>query len=165
MALVKITELLKKSQGSDFLIGAIECWNYESAIAIISAAEIINSPVVLFAGNPGINLLGIRNLVRIMLDLAENSEVKVACHLESVNETEILLHGIKYGLKSEIYDGSELPFDENVKRTASLVKAARDAGAEVEAQLGSMPFSLGGTGYESIDFSKHKTGQIGRAHV
>jgi fructose-bisphosphate aldolase class II len=158
MALVKITELLKKSQGSDFLIGAIECWNYESAIAIISAAEIINSPVVLFASNPGINLLGIRNLVRIMLDLAENSEVKVACHLESVNETDILLQGIKYGLKSVIYDGSELPFDENVKRTASLVKAAHDAGAEVEAQLGSMPFSLSGTGYESIDFSKHKTG-------
>jgi fructose-bisphosphate aldolase class II len=93
-----------------------------------------------------------------MLDLAENSEVKVACHLESVNETDILLQGIKYGLKSVIYDGSELPFDENVKRTASLVKAARDAGAEVEAQLGSMPFSLGGTGYESIDFPNTKLG-------
>ncbi len=157
MALVKISELLKKSQESDFLIGAIECWNFESAIAIISAAEMTKSPVVLFAGEPAIKLLGLQNLIRMMLDLAENAEVKVACHLESVNETDILLQAIRYGLKSVIYDGSELPFNENIKNSRDLANAAHLEGAEVEAQLGSMPFSESGTGYENIDFSKHKT--------
>jgi len=157
MALVKISELLKKSQDGDFLVGAFECWNYESAIAIVSAAEATKSPVVLFTGDPGVKLLGIRNLVRMMLDLAENAEVKVACHLESVNDTGILLQAIKYGLKSVIYDGSELLLEENIKNTKNLVSAAHSVGAEVEAQLGSMPFSDSGTGYENIDFSKHKT--------
>jgi ketose-bisphosphate aldolase len=157
MALVKISELLKKAQTGDFLIGAFECWNYESAIAIISAAEATKSPVVLFTGGPGVKLLGIRNLVRMMLDLAENAEVKVACHLESVDDIGVLLQAIKYGLKSVIYDGSELLLEENIKNTKNLVSAAHSEGAEVEAQLGSMPFSESGVGYENIDFFKHKT--------
>lgn len=157
MALIKISELLKKAQDKDYLIGAFECWNYESAIAPLYAAEEINSPFVLFAGLPAVELLGLRNLIKMMLDIAGNSSVPVACHLESVNDTKILFNAIKYGLKSVIYDGSELSLEENIKNTRELVSFAHSEGAEVEAQIGSMPFSEFGKGYEAIDFSQHKT--------
>jgi fructose-bisphosphate aldolase class II len=157
MSLVKITDLLKKSRDGDYFIGAIECWNFESAIAIIMAAEKINSPVVLFTGDPAVKLMGMKNLANMMLTLAADSKVPVACHIEAVNDHTILYEAIKYGFPSVIYDGSELPFDQNIKNTKELVNVAHAVGVEVEAQIGSMPFSEGGTGYEQIDFSKHKT--------
>lgn len=157
MTLIKISNLLKASQNEDYLIGCIECWNYESAIAIISAAEEVNCPVVLFTGEPAIKLLGMRNLARMILDLAVYSKIPVACHIEAVNDHTILFEAIKYGFPSVIYDGSELPIEQNIRNTKELVQVAHAVGVEVEAQIGSMPLSETGTGYEKIDFSKHKT--------
>lgn len=157
MSLIKITDLLNKSKDMCYLFGAFECWNYESAIAIISAAEEVNCPVILFAGEPAIKLLGMRNLAKMMLDLAINSKVSVACHIEAVNDYTILLEAIKYGFPSIIYDAAELSLEQNIKNTKELVLVAHAMGVEVEGQVGSMPFSDTGTGYEHIKFNEHKT--------
>lgn len=157
MSLVKFTELLKKSQDSKYLTGIFECWDYESAIAEITAAEKHNVPMVLFTGAPAVRLLGMKNLAKMMLYLAENAKVPVACHIESVDDYEILFEAIKYGFPSVIYDASEMPLEQNIKNTKKLVEVAHIMGVEVEAQIGSMPFSATGLGYEDINFSEHKT--------
>ena len=157
MSLIKFTELLKESQNSNYLIGIFECWDYESAIAEINAAEKNNVPMVLFTGDPAVRLLGMKNLAKMMLSLAENAKVPVACHIEAVNDYEILFEAIKYGFPSVIYDASELPLEQNIENTKKLVAVAHIMGVDVEAQIGSMPFSATGLGYENIKFEDHKT--------
>jgi len=157
MPLIKFTELLKDSQNNNYITGIFECWNYESALAEINAAEKRNVPMVLFAGDPAVRLLGIKNLAKFMLSLAGDAKIPVACHIESVNDYKILFEAIKYGFPSVIYDASEMPLEQNIENTRKVVEFAHNLGAEVEAQIGSMPFAATGLGYEKIKFEEHKT--------
>lgn len=157
MTLAKITDLFNETKTKNYLVGILECWNYESALAIVNIAEEKKKPVVLFTGDPAVRLLGMKNLATMMLNIAENASVPVACHIEAVNDYSILIEAIKYGFPSVIYDASELPLEENIRNTKKLVEIAHLMGVEVEAQIGSMPFSATGSGYENINFDLYKT--------
>lgn len=45
---------------------------------------------------------------------------------------------IDYGIPSVMFDGSHLPFEENVASTREIVRYAHECGAWVEAELGKM---------------------------
>lgn len=57
-------------------------------------------------------------------------------HLDHGGSVDLAQACLDAGFDSVMIDGSELPFDENVKITAEVVRRAQAYGAHVEAELG-----------------------------
>jgi ketose-bisphosphate aldolase len=62
----------------------------------------------------------------------------VGVHLDHCGDINVIIHAMKAGFLSVMYDGSRLPFEENIKITQEVVKAAKEFGADVEAELGNI---------------------------
>ena len=136
MALVTMNEILPAARREHRAVGAFNIANYETARAVLQAAEAEAQPVIiqlymrLFESTKAYDLAG------MLIRLAERANVPVALHLDHGDTLKQVENALKWGYTSVMYDGSRLSFDENVANTCSAVEMARKAGASTEAEIG-----------------------------
>ena len=136
MDLVTMNEILPAARREHRAVGAFNIANYETARAVLQAAEAEAQPVIiqlymrLFDSTKAYDLAG--TLIR----LAERANVPVALHLDHGDNLTQVENALKWGYTSVMYDGSRLPYDENVANTRVAVEMARKAGASSEAEIG-----------------------------
>ena len=136
MSLVKVSDLLKHATENKYGVPAINVFNYESIAWAIKAAERENMPIII-QFYPGFDVhMPMHIVAMIAKDLAAKATVPVAVHLDHSASYEIAVSGLGAGFPSVMVDGSALPFEENVKLTAEVAKAAHVMGVDVEAELG-----------------------------
>lgn len=138
--LVSLTSVLKKAQAHKYAVGAFNVNNLETAQAIIQAAEEVDSPIILQTSEGGVEYAGMDYLKAIIVT-ASHSHIPVVFHLDHGKKLEVVKQALKNGYTSVMYDGSSLPFDENVHRTRQVVRWAKQHGVSVEAELGAIPGS------------------------
>ena len=138
--LVTAKELLREAEERKIAIGAFNVTGMATMTAILEAAEELNEPVIIdFA--PVHEEIGIIELDRIgpaMVALAKASKVRVCCHLDHGVEIDYIKKALDLGFTSCMYDGSALPYEENIANTRKVVEMAKKYGATVEAELGKM---------------------------
>jgi len=144
--LVTLKEILKIAEERNFAIGAFNAPNLESLQAVIGAAEALNLPVIIQYAQCHEQFVTLEVIGPIMVDFAKRAKVPVCAHLDHGENLEILETALSIGFTSIMFDGSGLPFDENVKNTKLAVKMAERTGASVEAELGSMGRRESGAG-------------------
>jgi fructose-bisphosphate aldolase class II len=83
-----------------------------------------------------------------MVEMAKKAAVPVCVHLDHGETLEYLEMALKLGFTGIMYDGSVLPYEENLANTKKAVEMARRYGASVEAELGSMGKRESGAGDE-----------------
>ena len=82
----------------------------------------------------------------IIRSVAERYTIPIVMHLDHATEIDVIHESLDNGFTSVMYDGSSLPFDENVAMTRKVVELATSYGASVEAELGLVGgFGLTGT--------------------
>ncbi|MET4923101.1 class II fructose-bisphosphate aldolase family protein [Streptomyces sp. PSRA5] len=64
--------------------------------------------------------------------------VPVALHLDHATDPELIKEAVRRGFTSVMYDGSRLPWDENLSRTRAITTRCHDHGVWVEAELGAV---------------------------
>jgi fructose-bisphosphate aldolase class II len=69
-------------------------------------------------------------------EAASQADVPIALHLDHGENIEQAVLSMRVGFTSLMYDGSRLPFEENVVQTLAIVRVAHAAGVQVEAELG-----------------------------
>ena len=79
----------------------------------------------------------------IVVSLAREVRVPVCLHLDHCSDLNVIYRAIKAGFGSVMYDGSMLPFAENVTNTHAVCHVAHACGVSVEAELGSLAASGG----------------------
>lgn len=135
--LVTADLLLKEAVNSDYAIGAFNISNREFLVAIILAAKEANSPLIIQASESTVKFLGfdyLSYLIKFADRFSEN--IPIVFHLDHSRRLEIIVGAIRAGFTSIMYDGSHLPFDENVSTTKEVVKIARAVGIPVEGEIG-----------------------------
>lgn len=136
MALVTMKEMLLAARKEGRAVGAFNIANYETARAVLMAAEEEKQPVIiqlymrLFDSEKAYDLAG------LLIRLANRANVPVAIHLDHGNTIKQVKDALAWGYTSVMYDGSRLPFEENVKNTAFCVQYAKSFGASVEGEIG-----------------------------
>lgn len=139
MALVTSKEILNAARRDKKAVGAFNIGNFETAVAVVAAAEAEKSPVIMqvyqrLMGHPRIGALA-----AMMRRMAEDASVPVAVHLDHGASLEQVELAIRLGFTSVMYDGSNLPFAENIANTRKAVQMAHAAGIFTEAELGHVP--------------------------
>lgn len=74
----------------------------------------------------------------IMVEMAKRAKVPVCVHLDHGESLEYVCKALDLGFTSVMYDGSVLPFEENMANTKMVVSFAKQTGASVEAEIGCM---------------------------
>lgn len=144
--LVNLKEILSIAEKNGTAIGAFNTPNLTSLQAVIAAAEEKNSPVIIMHAqvHEEMGLCTMDEIAPIMVMFAQKAKVPVCVHLDHGTDVEYVERGIKLGFTSVMYDGSNLPTEENIKNTIHTVKVAHEAGVSVEAEIGSMGTREGG---------------------
>jgi len=137
--LVNLNKILPKARKNGYAVGAFNINNLEICQAIIDAAEELNSPVVLQTSEGALKYAGMDYLAAIAHVAARGASVPVVFHLDHGKDETLVKTVIKSGLYTSVmYDGSSLPFKENLKRTKKIVKLAHARKMSVEAELGAI---------------------------
>ena len=125
MSLVNMKEMLSAARKSKKAVGAFNVTNYETAAAVLKAAEAENEPVIiqlymrLFDTGKAYDLAG------TLQRLAFRAKVPVALHLDHGSTVKQVKDALAWGYTSVMYDGSRSPYDENVKWTRWPSRSAR----------------------------------------
>ena len=141
--IVNATRMLQAAKKGHYAVGHFNTNNLEWTKAILLTAQKLNSPVIIASSMGAAKYMGgykvVANMIR-GLDEALGITVPVAIHLDHGNY-EAAKACIEAGFTSIMFDGSSLPFDENIAKTKELVALAHDKGLSIEAEVG----AIGGT--------------------
>ncbi len=141
--LVNAKEMLEKARDGHYAVGQFNINNLEWTKAVLTKSQEMNSPVILGVSMGAGKYMGGYKVVAAMVRAMDETlgiTVPVALHLDHGNY-EAAKACIEAGFTSIMFDGSSLPFDENIEKTKELVKLAHSKGISVEAEVG----AIGGT--------------------
>lgn len=130
-------------------IGSFNTPNLESLLSVIEAAEELQLPVIIQFAQCHEPWIPLSVIGPIMVEKARKATVPVCVHLDHGETLEYLQQALDLGFTAIMYDGSVLPYEENLSNTKKAVEMAAKTGASVEAELGSMGRRESGTGDES----------------
>jgi ketose-bisphosphate aldolase len=136
--LVDTIQMLADAKHKGYAIGAFNTYNLEITLGIMNAAELGKAPVILQVGASALEYGGVDTLSAIALAAARRASVPVAVHLDHARNLEIIKTCLKLGFSSVMFDGSSLPFEENIQLTRHAAVLAHDAGIPIEAELGTL---------------------------
>jgi len=136
MPLVSMKPILDAALEGGYAVGAFNMVDYNSALAVVRAAEELKAPVIVQTSVKTVRFWGHRPLRRWMEDIAGDSAVPVALHLDHCKEVDFCKRCVDEGWTSVMIDASALPFEENLAATKEVARYAAAAGVAVEAELG-----------------------------
>ena len=134
--LVNLEYVLKIAEEKNCAIGSFNTPNLENMIAVISAAEELNVPVIIMHAQCHEEYAPLDIVGPIMLLMAKKAKVPVCVHLDHCEDLDYLKRAIDIGFTSVMLDASGLPYDENVKMTKEAVRLAHPKNISVEAEIG-----------------------------
>lgn len=144
--LVNLKDILKIAEEKKIAIGAFNTPGLDSLVAIIEAAEELDLPVIIQFAQCHEPWMPLDIIGPAMVAQAKKAKVPVCVHLDHGEDLEYLSNALAMGFTSIMYDGSVLPYEENLANTKKAVELAAKSGASVEAELGSMGRRESGAG-------------------
>lgn len=141
MSLVNMKPMLKQAQRAGYGIAAFNMIDYNSARAIVDGAAELDAPIIVQVSVKTIRLWGHQPIADWVRGLADSADVPVALHLDHCKDLDVIRGCIDAGWTSVMFDGSALPFRENLAKTREAYDLATAAGVGLEAEIG----AIGGT--------------------
>jgi len=131
-----VLDVLKKADAGRYAVGAFNCNDLMDLQAIAQAAEAEKAPAIMMASSSAVKFAGAGYLVAMYGVAAKNSGVPLFLQLDHGTKIELVEHVLRAGFNSIMFDGSKLPYQENVRLTKEVVKMAHARGVPVEGELG-----------------------------
>ncbi|NVN92492.1 MAG: class II fructose-bisphosphate aldolase [Desulfuromonadales bacterium] len=138
--LVNLNQVLVAARAEDRAIGAFNIYSLETIEAVYRAAIDLDTPVIFAFGEQYIDVANIKIIAAMVRELAGRTILPMVLHLDHCQSVEVIYQAVQAGFTSVMFDGSKLPFTENLARTGEVVRFAHAVGVSVEAELGSVPF-------------------------
>ena len=118
-------------------IAAFNAINLETVEAIATGAEAANLPVIVQISENAVRYHGgLAPLAHAAIAIATGSTMPISLHLDHATDERLVGIAVDLGFSSVMYDASQLDYEENLTRTAAVVRRCHDRGAHVEAELG-----------------------------
>ena len=115
---------------------ATNFYNFETLKAVLLAAKNSNSALILQLTQSSIDYMGLENALNMGRTGLHYFGVEGWIHLDHGGSVALAEKCLNAGFDSVMFDGSELPFEENIRLTKQVVEMAGVTNANVEAELG-----------------------------
>ena len=142
---VSMKNMLMDANANNYAIMAINCFNIETARAVIKAAELEDAPIIVNIFQEHLLSHCDSELITpVVKTLAGRSHINVALNFDHGQEKEYLIKAIDDGFSSVMLDASRFDLENNIKMTKELADYAHRHGASVEGEIGCLGASEGG---------------------
>lgn len=138
MPLVGTKEILVEARRKKYGIPSLLAGDLQMVVGSIMAAEERKSPLILAFNQAVTPKVPMELGIPLAVNAARRAKVPVAVILDHGGSLEEVIRAIQLGAPSVMFDGSALPYQENVRQTEEMVRVAHAAGVSVEAELGSI---------------------------
>jgi len=136
--LTNLSEPLEAARRGSRAVGSFNVYSHDTIRGVLSCAERLGEPVVVAFGAGYLDRMELAEFVSMAKYRAERLSVPVVLHLDHCRDLSVLEEAMEAGFGSVMYDGSHLPFEENVRNSAEVARMAAGRGVSVEAELGSL---------------------------
>lgn len=144
-ALTTLRELLPEARTHHRAVPGFDCVSDVYIRAILETAQEERSPVVLMALGRDLAGRGVNYIAGLVRAVAPCYDIPIVLHLDHATDIQSVCRAIDHGFSSVMFDGSAMPYAQNVDLSARAVQLARPHGVSVEAELGCVAGSdLGG---------------------
>jgi len=147
--LINLVEILRIVEEKKMAVGAFNTPNLECLNAVIAAAERLDVPVIIAHAELHEDVSPLRKIGPVMVQAAKAAKVPVCVHLDHCETLDYMKQALDIGFTGVMYDGSVLPYAENLSNTKKAVALAKDYSCGVEAELGALASREGGEGAAS----------------
>ena len=133
-----LRQYIKEAGEKRVAIGHFNISNLETLHGIFNAAKRLNVPVIIGTAEGERKYIGTNEAVAMVKSLREEYSYPIFLNADHTYTFEGVKECIDAGYDSVIFDGSSLPYEENVKITKKCVEYARSVNKEVlvEGELG-----------------------------
>lgn len=142
--LVNLVEILKMAEERKNAVGAFNTPNLECLNAVIGTAEKLDVPVIIAHAELHESVSPLTVIGPVMIQAAQRAKVPVCVHLDHCETFSYMETALEIGFTGVMYDGSALPYEENLENTKKAIAMARKYNCGVEAELGSLASREGG---------------------
>ena len=127
--------LLMRAMRDGYAVPAFNFYNMETLTAILTAAKITQSPVILAVSESALEYMG-EDILMGMIRGAEYKKGQIALHLDHGHSFESCKRAIDIGFSSVMFDGSTLSLEQNIKISRRVSDYAHKFDVSVETELG-----------------------------
>ena len=143
MTLATLKEVLKPAMGGGYAVAGLVTLGWEDMLAYVRAAEEEDVSIILQAGPSCRAHTPLPILGKMFNHLANEASVPVVSHLDHGYTEDECKEAIQCGFTSIMFDGSKLPLQENIDKTARIVELAHEASISCEGEIGFVGYSDG----------------------
>jgi len=148
--LVTLKDILNEAVGERYAVAGFNVFGFEDAVMVAEAAEELNCPVILMTNRDAVQHMPIDTMGKILIDIANSVSVPVCVHLDHGKSMEEIVAAIKAGYSSVMFDGSQLPIEENITITRKLAEIAHQFDVTIEGEIGSVGYNEPNNKVDSI---------------
>lgn len=146
------TDLMLEAVQENHIFAGFNVFSLDDAYEIVKAAEKIGAPVMLMVNKVALDFFPVEVWGDALNLLIKHAKVPVCAHLDHTTDFKVLERACKSGFDSVMFDGSQMPLEENIRQTRAVVEMAHGLGVAVEAEIGAVGYSdgAGGKDYKAM---------------
>ena len=135
---VSSARLMKRAEKENYAIPAFNIDNLESAMAVSEIMHEMRTPVIVQMIPRTLNYGGIAIYPAMMRELMADCPVDYALHLDHGSSLALAKKCVAGGFSSVMFDGSLMPFEDNIKFTKEVTDFALPMDVSDEGELGTI---------------------------
>jgi ketose-bisphosphate aldolase len=135
LPVVPLMDILDRAFAERYGVAAFNIVNDLTLEAVLATAVELRSPVIVQTSVKTVRSIGGKVLFAMWREMTAEVDVPVSLHLDHCPDRSVITECLKIGWNSVLFDGSQLPVEENARQTAEVVKQAHAYGAHVEGEI------------------------------
>ena len=139
MALEKVSKILEVADKANAAVIGFNCIDYNMIRSCMLAAEETGKPIICMlypVHDYEFNSISLSTFAVQVKELAKSVCAPIGLHLDHCSDLAYIELAVRSGFTSIMYDGSMLPYEENVYNTRKAVEMCKAYDVDVEAELG-----------------------------
>ncbi len=136
MSLVPFLNELIKARAGRYAVPCFDTVEMLGTEGMFMALEEKRAPALVALWSGILDRPQARSIARYVRSMAQEATVPISLILDHGADYEHCIKAIALGFSDVMYDGSQLPLEENIANTRLVVRAAHAAGCGCEAELG-----------------------------
>jgi len=137
----KLDQLVTSALADGSAVPAFTCYDFTTALAVVSAAEEARLGVILLVAPKTASTPNGLRLIAALRGLADDASVPVSVQLDHASDLQVIRDSVAAGADAVLADGSSLSYEDNISLVRE-VRAALDAQGAfdvvIEAELGGL---------------------------
>lgn len=142
--LTNLRDICAIAEQNNMAIAAVNSASLEAVRAAIDVAEETGYPIIIQHAEAHEGVVPLKYIGPAVVDLAERSSAQICFNLDHCEDLSYAQRALSLGFTGVMFDGSFLPYEENVEYSSRVAEMCTEYGAGLECELGSMGSREGG---------------------